>query len=149
MRVAFNIPVITKQLNFKASFGVSNPGGIKNTLDDVIDDTIKDFSKKVKKNVPQKGRNFQIQTAEGKNPDLNSEADKFKFSFKPSTDSANETGRIMRMDVFSKEGNSYSPIFECGTKDELLAYVEDKNFVQKVKDAIKLSEQKLSGSDIR
>lgn len=105
-------------------------------IEPVLNESLKKFTERAEREVPEYGRLFAPISEEFKNPDLTSIANRIKFSIKPSTDKANQTGRILKMEIFSQRGNQISPIFECGTKEELLAFLKDEKLPLKIKEII-------------
>lgn len=68
------------------------------------------------------------------NPNLASIAHKIEILIKQSK--MNPERRILEMDIFSPEGNRISPLFETGTKNEILEMLKDKTLPKKIQKII-------------
>ncbi len=105
-------------------------------LEDTIKESLSKLLKRTEYEIPEYGRLFKPIEEEFLNPNTRSVANRVKFSVKPSTDKKNQTGRILKMEIFSREGNSISPLFECGKKEDLLNILKDEKLPEKVKEHI-------------
>ena len=105
-------------------------------LDETIADTIEKLTKRVEYEVPEYGRLFAPIHEEFTNPDAQAIAHDIRFTVKPSTNISKEKIRILKMEILSREGNSIAPIFEVGTKEEILNLLKDENLIERIKTEI-------------
>lgn len=105
-------------------------------IEDKITEALDNLINKTENEVPEYGRLFRPVEEEFPNPDLTSIANKVKFTVKASTEKENQKGRILKMEIFSQKGNSISPIFEVGTKEEILKMLKNESFPEKIKKII-------------
>ena len=137
MRIPANHNFIVKKLNGPVSFHQK-----VDTLEEKITESLANLIKRAEYEVPEYGRLFKPVEEEFKNPNISSIADTIKFSIKPSTAKTNQKARILKMEIFSPNGNSITPIFECEAenkpfgKKELLDLLKDKDFAKRVKEEI-------------
>lgn len=105
-------------------------------LDEIIHKTVKTMQKRAEFEVPEYGRLFKPVVEEMQNPDTTAAANRAKFTIKPSTEKNNQKGRILKMEVLSAKGNAITPIFECGSKEDILKILKDETLPEKIKDII-------------
>lgn len=127
------------------NFTVNNSNPLKKftqkpiNLDDKIKETLKTLLKRTENEVPPYGRLFGRIEEEFQNPDLLTSANKIKFLIKPSTDTTNQTDRILEMKIFAKNGNNTSPFFKVGTKEKLLEILKDEELPKIIKNHISIA----------
>ena len=105
-------------------------------LDKVLNKTMETLAKRIEFEIPEYGRLFAPVKEEFTNPNEDAIAHTIKFLIKPSTNKDKPFTRILKMEILSKDQNSIAPIFEVGTKQELLEKVKDTNLLDKIKDQI-------------
>ncbi len=105
-------------------------------LESIISKTVETLCKRVEYEVPEYGKLFK-QVEEGfENPDKNAIAQEIKLTVKPSTKKEEQKTRILKMEIFSRDKNSIAPVFELGTKEEIIKKLQDSNILEKIKSEI-------------
>lgn len=128
-----NHNITTKQIKrfhqTKADIKERTENRIKIAINNLLEKTLTK-----EKEVQDKKSPFKPAKEKFKNPNLASIAHKIRILVKQSE--SNPEGRILKMDIFSPEGNRISPFFETGTKNEILEMLKDKALPDKIKKII-------------